>query len=75
MLFLKNRQGSDFDCLKPRNSYIALSFRNQCIDVCTSPYRFLFSFNAPSLFLCSNPARNQRYISSFSFACGNDCVS
>jgi hypothetical protein len=51
MSFLKKRQGSDFDCLKPSCSYTELSFRHQFIDTCTSPYR-CFRVLMPNLRLC-----------------------
>jgi hypothetical protein len=72
--FLRNRHGSDFDCLNPSISYIALSLRNQFHDACTSPYKLRLSFNAHFSFSCSKPAGNQRLMSSFSFACGKACV-
>jgi hypothetical protein len=72
--FLRKRHGSAFYCLNPSLAYIALSLRNQFCDDCTSPYILLFSFNAHYSFLCSNPAGNRRYTSSFSFACDKTCV-
>jgi hypothetical protein len=70
MSFLRNRHGSDFDCLTPSLSYIALNLRDQICDACTSPYKFRLSFSAHFSFLYSKPAGNQRYMSSLSFACG-----
>jgi hypothetical protein len=75
VLFLKKRQGSDFDYLKPMRSCIALNFRSKFIDA-TSIHILRLSFNAQSSFLCSNPAGNRRYMSSFSLACWNaDVIS
>jgi hypothetical protein len=59
MSFMRKRHGSYFDCLKPNLSYIALNLRYQCLDAYTSPYKFHFSVNAYSLFLCSKPAGNR----------------
>jgi hypothetical protein len=71
----RKRHRSDFDCLNPSIAYIALNLRKQLCDACTSPCMFLFSFNAHSSFLCSKPAGNQRYMSSFSFACSKACAN
>jgi hypothetical protein len=39
MSFMRNKHGSDFDCLNPGLSYIALNLRNQFCDACMSPYK------------------------------------
>jgi hypothetical protein len=46
MSFLRNRHGSDFDCLNLSIPYIALSLRKQVCDAWTGPYKFRLSFNA-----------------------------